>query len=133
VGKTVSHGKEIAVRGQKHCAVFAMLVGLGALVPGSAAWAGGGYDYEQDGGNWGGNVKACSLAGVNPIHHPEIFGNAADAASYGFVRSADGTWHVQCYGGVPAATGNYASTTQRAPGHHRKTTLKPSGRAVKGE
>jgi hypothetical protein len=111
-----------------------MLVGLGALVPGSSAWAGGGYDYEQDGGNWGGNVKACSLAGVNPIHHPEIFGNAADAASYGFVRSADGTWHVQCSGaGVPAAAGNYASTTQKSPGHHRKTTLKPSGRVVKGE
>jgi hypothetical protein len=41
------------VRGQKQCAVFAMLVGLGALVPGSAAWAGD--DYEQDGGNWGGS------------------------------------------------------------------------------
>ena len=40
------------MRGQKQCAVFVMLIGLGALVPGSAAWAG--YDYEQDGGNWGG-------------------------------------------------------------------------------
>jgi hypothetical protein len=109
------------VRGQKQCAVFAMLVGLGALVTGSAAWAG--YDYEQDGGNWGGNVQPCSLAGVNPIHHPEIFGNAAAAASYGFFRSADGTWHVQC-AGAPAAAGNYASTTQKAPRHHRKT-LKP--------
>ena len=43
------------MRGQKHCVVFAMLVGLGTLVPGSAAWAGGGYNYEQDGGNWGGS------------------------------------------------------------------------------
>ena len=42
------------MRGQKHCVVFAMLVGLGALVPGSAAWAQG-YNYEQDGGNWGGS------------------------------------------------------------------------------
>ena len=38
-------------------------------------------------------VLPCSLAGVNPAYHPEIFGNAAAAASYGFVRSADGSWH----------------------------------------
>jgi hypothetical protein len=108
------------VRGQKHCAVFAMLVGLGALLPESAAWAG--YDYEQDGGNWGGSVKACSLAGVNPVHHPEIFGNPGVARSMGFVQSRDGVWHVQCSGvGTPAAADNYASTTQKAPGHHRKT------------
>jgi hypothetical protein len=49
-------------------------------------------------GNRGGRetgVLPCSLDGVNPVHHPEIFGNAAAAASYGFVRSADGTWHVR--------------------------------------
>ena len=46
-------------------------------------------------------LAAPSLAGVgddkggiNPVHHPEIFGNPAVAASYGFVRSRDGTWHV---------------------------------------
>ena len=43
----------------------------------------------------GGGVTRCSLDGVNPAHHPEIFGNPAVAASYGFVRSPDGTWHVQ--------------------------------------
>ena len=70
-------------------------------------------------------VLPCSLVGVNPAYHPEIFGNAAAAASYGFVRSADGTWHVRCSGaGAPAAAGNYASTIQKAPGHHRKR-LKP--------
>ena len=42
----------------------------------------------------GGYVAACSLAGVNPAHHPEIFGNPAVAASYGFVRGRDGTWQV---------------------------------------
>jgi hypothetical protein len=42
----------------------------------------------------GGFVKACSLDGVNPVYHPGIFGNPAVAASYGFVRSRDGTWHV---------------------------------------
>jgi hypothetical protein len=41
------------------------------------------------------NVLPCSLVGVNPAYHPEIFGNAAAAASYGFVRSANGTWHVR--------------------------------------
>ena len=40
-------------------------------------------------------VLPCNLDGVNPVYHPEIFGNAAAAASFGFVRSADGTWHVR--------------------------------------
>jgi hypothetical protein len=40
-------------------------------------------------------VLPCSLDGVNPVHHPEIFGNPAVAASYGFVRSQDGIWHVR--------------------------------------
>jgi len=46
-------------------------------------------------------VVPCSLAGVNPAYHPEIFGNAAAAQSFGFVQARDGTWHVQsnCFGG----------------------------------
>lgn len=43
----------------------------------------------------GGAVMPCSLVGVNPAHHPHIFGNPARAKSYGFVKSADGTWHVE--------------------------------------
>ena len=43
----------------------------------------------------GGGIVRCSLDGVNPAHHPEIFGNPAVAASYGFVQSRDGIWHVQ--------------------------------------
>jgi hypothetical protein len=43
----------------------------------------------------GGAVVPCSLDGVNPAHHPEVFGNPATAAAFGFVRSADGTWHVR--------------------------------------
>jgi hypothetical protein len=39
-------------------------------------------------------VAPCSLVGVNPVFHPEIFGNAATARRYGFVRAKDGTWHV---------------------------------------
>jgi hypothetical protein len=43
----------------------------------------------------GGSVVACSLDGVNPAHHPEIFGNPTVASAYGFVRSRDGTWQVR--------------------------------------
>jgi len=42
-----------------------------------------------------GFVQPCSLVGINPAYHPEIFGNSAVAASYGFVRSRDGTWQVR--------------------------------------
>ena len=42
----------------------------------------------------GGAVVPCSLDGVNPVHHPDIFGNPAVARSYGFVRSPGGTWQV---------------------------------------
>jgi hypothetical protein len=42
----------------------------------------------------GGAVVPCSLVGVNPALHKEIFGNPAVAASYGFARSSDGSWHV---------------------------------------
>jgi hypothetical protein len=52
-----------------------------------AAWAKGHV-------NPGGSVRPCSLDGVNPVHHPQIFGNAAAARTYGFVQSPDHTWHV---------------------------------------
>ena len=43
----------------------------------------------------GGFVKPCSLDGVNPAYHPEIFGNPAFArAVFGFVQARDGSWHV---------------------------------------
>jgi hypothetical protein len=41
------------------------------------------------------SVAPCSLKGINPTAHPEIFGNPAVAASYGFVQSRNGTWHVR--------------------------------------
>ncbi len=52
---------------------------------------------DMDGGERGGSVVVpCSLSGVNPAVHPEIFGNPAVAArEYGFVKSRDGTWRVQ--------------------------------------
>jgi hypothetical protein len=41
-----------------------------------------------------GTIRRCNLDGVNPVNHPEIFNHPAVAASYGFVRSRDGKWHV---------------------------------------
>jgi hypothetical protein len=46
-------------------------------------------------GERGGSVRPCSLDGVNPAHHPEVFGDATTARSFGFVKSRDGTWHVE--------------------------------------
>jgi hypothetical protein len=40
-------------------------------------------------------VVPCSLDGVNPAHHPEIFADAATAQSYGFVLGPDRTWRVR--------------------------------------
>ena len=39
-------------------------------------------------------VVPCSLDGVNPVHHPDIFGNPAVARSFGFVLGPDRAWHV---------------------------------------
>jgi hypothetical protein len=64
---------------------------LGASISSSVA----GGDDKGDRLEKGGAVVPCSLDGVNPAFHPDIFGNPAAAArDYGFVRSPDGTWHV---------------------------------------
>ena len=75
----------------KHALV--MLAAAAALLGAGAAIAKEDMDNR---GERGGAVAPCSLDGVNPAHHPEVFGNPAAAASqYGFVRSRDGSWHVQ--------------------------------------
>jgi hypothetical protein len=77
------------MRGKKAFVALALAAALGFLGT-SAAWSG--YDYTR---NKGGFVKPCSLDGVNPIFHRDIFGNPALArAYYGFVQSQDGSWHV---------------------------------------
>jgi hypothetical protein len=44
----------------------------------------------------GGHVKPCSLHGVNPAHHSEIFSDPDIAREhYGFVKSSDGKWQVE--------------------------------------
>ncbi len=69
-------------------ALLASIVVVVSAAP-SVAGMGDGGDHME-----GGGVVPCSLDGINPAHHPEIFGNPAVAATYGFVRSRDGTWHV---------------------------------------
>ena len=74
--------------GTKVFATLAIAAALGALGPAPSAWAFG-YRWHQ-----GGYVIPCSLDGVNPVYHPEIFGNPAVAKAYGFVQVRDRTWHV---------------------------------------
>jgi hypothetical protein len=76
--------------GNKALVVAAITTALGILGTFPAAAA---NDRDRDRDRDG--VLPCSLAGVNPAYHPEIFGNAAPAASYGFVRSPNRTWQVR--------------------------------------
>jgi hypothetical protein len=82
--------KEIAMIGRKAFAALAVIAALGVLGAAPARAT----DRDDHGIERGGAVVRCSLAGVNPVHHPEVFGNAATAKSYGFVQTADGVWHV---------------------------------------
>jgi hypothetical protein len=72
-------------------ALIVLIVATAVVVSVASSLAGMGDSGDHMGG---GGVVRCSLDGINPVHHPEIFGNPAVAASYGFVRSRDGTWHV---------------------------------------
>ena len=68
---------------------LAVTLSTGGVVSAAAS------DTSMDKGESGGFVQPCSLAGINPAHHPKIFGNPAVAATYGFVRSPDGAWQVR--------------------------------------
>jgi hypothetical protein len=78
-------------RGTKSFAALAIATALAVLSTSSAAWS------FFDGRHYrGGFVKPCSLDGVNPAYHRDIFGNPAFArAVYGFVQARDGSWHVE--------------------------------------
>ena len=76
--------------GRKAFVTLAGIVALGALGAASARAT----DRDDHGIERGGAVVRCSLAGVNPAYHPEVFGNAATAKSYGFFQTPDGAWHV---------------------------------------
>jgi len=83
------------MRGKKAFAALAtglavLATGLAVLGTSSAAWSYFDGRYYR-----GGFVKPCSLDGVNPVFHRDIFGNPALArAVYGFVQARDGSWHV---------------------------------------
>jgi hypothetical protein len=77
--------------GKRAFVTLAVTAALGILGAASAA----ANEHNDRGRERGGSVMPCSLAGVNPVHHPEIFGNAAAAQSFGFVQAADRTWHVR--------------------------------------
>ena len=71
--------------GNKAFVVVAVTVTLGVLGATSATAS----DRSDRGRDRYGSVVPCSLDGVNPVYHPEIFGNPAAASAYGFVRSRD--------------------------------------------
>ena len=78
------------MRGNKAFVVLAITATLGLVGTSSAAWSFFDGRYFR-----GGFVKPCSLDGVNPAYHPDIFGNPAFAkAVYGFVLGRDHVWRV---------------------------------------
>jgi hypothetical protein len=86
--------------GNKPFVALAIITALSVLGIASAAASG----HEGDHRDRSGSVVPCSLAGVNPVYHPEIFGSAATAAAFGFIRSPDGSWHVGPGCGTPASS-----------------------------
>jgi hypothetical protein len=77
-------------------ALVATLTALDVLGGSSAARALYGDDCEGYYRCCRGYVIPCSLDGVNPAYHPSIFSNPVLARQeYGFIRSRDGTWHVE--------------------------------------
>ena len=54
-----------------------------------------GSSCREDPSQCSGFVVPCSLDGVNPALHPEVFGNATTAHSFGFFQAPDHSWHVR--------------------------------------
>jgi hypothetical protein len=77
--------------GVKVFGALAIAGAFGLLVTGEAFAQDNGRSSGKERGGW---VAPCSLDGVNPVQHPDIFGNPAIARSYGFVRTRDGGWQV---------------------------------------
>jgi alkylation response protein AidB-like acyl-CoA dehydrogenase len=78
------------MNGTKAFVALAVTAAMGVLSATSA-------DASFFGGhrNRGGFVVPCSLSGVNPAHHPDIFGNSAAAyRDFGFVQGPGRSWHV---------------------------------------
>jgi hypothetical protein len=77
-------------------AIAALTVLDGTSSTASAAWAYDCDNFYSAPYRCRGWVVPCSLDGVNPVYHPSIFANPRVAREeYGFIRSRDGTWHVE--------------------------------------
>jgi hypothetical protein len=83
--------RETTMIGNKTLSTLLLATALGALAVTSAVAS----DRSNSRSDRGGYVLPGSLDGVNPAYHPDIFGNPAVAAAYGFVQSRDGVWHVR--------------------------------------
>jgi hypothetical protein len=115
---------------EKPLIALAIAAGLSALAPASTAWAQeGGFDFEYEGGY----VKPCSLDGVNPSYHPEVFGNPAIAREYGFLQSPDGGWHVSCGARAQAAISGQSTGAGPTHSHHRSALHGSSHKVAKRE
>jgi hypothetical protein len=77
--------------GKKIFVALAVAAAMGVLGAASAI----ANDRDDHGHERGGSVVPCSLDGVNPAVHPEIFGNPATALQFGFVQGPDHTWRVR--------------------------------------
>jgi hypothetical protein len=86
--------------GNRSFITLSLATALGVLGAASAVAS----EHSGRGGR-GGFVVPGSLVGVNPAYHPDIFGNAATAYAFGFVRARDGTWHVRSDWGGEVITG----------------------------
>jgi hypothetical protein len=72
-----------------------MMMGCAIALGATLSLTGAPAQAQQGGGQQGGAVEPCNLAGVNPADHPAIFNNPEVARSqYGFVRGPDGNWTV---------------------------------------
>jgi hypothetical protein len=75
-------------------ALYALAIATALIALGAVSAAASDHDRGQS-RDRGGSVRPCSLEGVNPVHHPEIFGNPAAAQSFGFVVGPDRVWRVR--------------------------------------
>jgi hypothetical protein len=76
--------------GKKAFVSLAVITTAGFLGTAAATWSSERNDKDPDA-----IVIPCSLYGINPVLHPNIFSNPVTAKAFGFVRSRDGTWHVK--------------------------------------
>ena len=69
-----------------------VVVGITLVLGVLGAASAGASDHDRS--HPRGYVVPCSLDGVNPSYHPDIFGNPAAARSFGFVQGPDRVWRV---------------------------------------